>query len=363
MEKVSNFTLKLGNSITGNPEMLFKIRGYVQSHDCKIRAVVVSAPGRGKYFSTKVTDLLEGIYDTKDVAVREGLVQDLLKGFRNLAIDLGIYIDDKLSVEMFTQLCHVHTNRDYILSRGEYMTAEILGNFFGLQVVQPVQHIFIDTLGNFTGDVGNTFPEFPFIMPGFYGRAIESHDVRIFPRGGSDISAAFVAVATGTTLWRLTSTPLCYVDPAIVIKARYITCLHYSDLLIMAELNKDVLHPSAVVLCQKHKTHIRIGTLREVTEITDSVMPAFAGIHSPKDFYVPDEIKYAFPSNIRAVVVLGSGMVGKSGYVSRMSSVLSGITIHAIWSPPASGVVYFFVNEANRMSTIRLLYSELCHSD
>ncbi len=364
MNASQGFTLKLGNSVTGSPETLSSIRSDIfHRGNQKIRAIVVSAPGKGIYFSDKVTNLLEAIYNQKDVLLREELISELLKGFQKLAIDLGTCIEEKFSADIFLELKQVYKTRDYVLSRGEYVTAYLMGRFFGLPVVDPMTAgIVIDDSGVINNITTMIFPEENFVMPGFYGRDDISFDVRIFPRGGTDISSAIVACATNTILWRLTSSPLCYADPEIVQNPRVITCLHYDDLLAMSQIVHNVLHSNAVMLCKKYQIPIHIGTMQRITRITGDVAPDFAGVHSLNGIFTPKELLHNFDSSLVTVVVLGTGMIAKSGYISRITSLISYISISAIWSPPSSGIVYLFLDRKDRESAVRSLYDGLCKS-
>lgn len=347
MRRTQPHTIKLGNSITGNPQQLSILKSHILQEKISVRALVVSAPGKSEYFPEgKVTDLLiQGKYD----AVKQG--------FRRLADDLQVVIADDLWDAWFVYSMVHQSLPDYIQSCGEFITAQILRKLFCMELCLPNVHISIEKNGDF--HAGNTFPSAPFVMPGFYGRSADDVNLlRVFPRGGTDISAAIVAAATGTTLFRFTDTPLRYADPRIIPDARVITSLHYDDLLALADIVKDVLHPIAVRHCKDCNVPIHIGTLNEVTVIDGNVAPDFTGVHSSTDLYVPSGMDRLVDVSLRTVALVGTGMVGKAGFLGRACKALESVSVASVWSPPHEGIIYFFVDTADREKAIRLLYDE-----
>jgi len=97
------------------------------------------------------------------------------------------------------------------------------------------------------------------VAAGFQGMTAEG-DVTTLGRGGSDTTAVAVAAALGASSCEIfTDVSGVYTaDPNIVPTARLMNEVSYEEMLEMARVGAQVLHPRAVELARKHRLRVRV---------------------------------------------------------------------------------------------------------
>jgi aspartate kinase len=97
------------------------------------------------------------------------------------------------------------------------------------------------------------------VAAGFQGITPEG-DITTLGRGGSDTTAVAIAVALGASLCEIyTDVAGVYTaDPNLVQSARLLKNISYEEMLEMARVGAQVLHPRAVELARKHRLPLRV---------------------------------------------------------------------------------------------------------
>ena len=97
------------------------------------------------------------------------------------------------------------------------------------------------------------------VMPGFYGGGADGR-IHTLPRGGSDISGALLASASGSDAYEnWTDVPGIFrADPAIVPSARAIPAMAYDEVRELAYMGANVLHEDAVTPARRMGIPIHI---------------------------------------------------------------------------------------------------------
>jgi len=97
------------------------------------------------------------------------------------------------------------------------------------------------------------------VAAGFQGTTAEG-DTTTLGRGGSDTTAVAIAAALGATVCDIfTDVSGVYTaDPNLVPGARLLKEISYEEMLEMARVGAQVLHPRAVELARKHKLPLRV---------------------------------------------------------------------------------------------------------
>ncbi len=96
--------------------------------------------------------------------------------------------------------------RDWIMSRGEFMTAKLMATVLNATFIDPEECIIIDQNGNIVEESYDLLRKKledsnkRYVIPGFYGSDGKGN-IRVLPRSGSDITGAIVSVAVGATLY------------------------------------------------------------------------------------------------------------------------------------------------------------------
>lgn len=249
---MSGITCKFGGSSLANASCFRKVEAIVRANPER-RFLVPSAPGKRSPDDKKITDLL---YAWHSLAVR-GLDPSQPKGlvaerFSELAQELQLDFDVKRRLDIIEADGLKHTEPDYMASRGEYLNGLLLAQLLGATFVDPEECIKFDVendldpityelLGRRLQGAGL------FVVPGFYG-ALPDGRIKTFSRGGSDVTGAIVARASGSRLYEnWTDVSGIYMaDPRIVPDARPIEEITYGELRELSYMGAQVLHDEAL---------------------------------------------------------------------------------------------------------------------
>lgn len=267
--------------------------------DADRKYVVVSAPGKQHSKDTKITDLLYQLADEIINRNSATLFEPIRQRFLTIAneLKLSFSMEDLLDY-VLAQMLTVQTV-DFIVSRGEYLSAKILADY--------LQYEYIDAadLIKFRGsklDRVNTNKiarkllknRFNVVIGGFYGSS-GSGDIKILSRGGSDISGALIARAVKAKIYENWTDVDGFLtcDPRIVEKPKLIEALTYKELRVLSFMGASVLHSEAVFPLIKEGIPINIrNTFNEPCQGTfiypsvpgDKNKDAIVGIAGLKNF-------------------------------------------------------------------------------
>ena len=265
--------------------------------DPNIRHIVVSAPGKIEG-GDKVTDLLIACFDLasngkdfrdkyRDIISR---FDSIIKGFPQCSLSAE-YSDLEAKLTALKSGDSTVT-RDWVMSRGEFMTAKLMATILDATLINPEECIIIDKKGNVLkksyvllrqklSDVNQRY-----VIPGFYGSDGKGN-IRILPRSGSDITGAIIAVAVGAKLYLNIKDVegVAIADPRIVGKnVKYHTHISYGLMYESAGAGAEVLNRYAVKPVQDAGISIK-----------------FEGILTPKAYgtYVNSD------KNMNAIIIAG----------------------------------------------------------
>ena len=262
---MSSIVCKFGGSSLSNAENIKKVAEILK--DENKRFVIVSAPGKRFKEDKKITDLLINCYvmSTKNQAYEEEF--SLIKTrFEDLVKELGIDFDLRKVFQEIDDKIKKHDDYDFILSRGEYLNAKIIASYLNFKFLDAKDIIFFDKSGKV--DLERSKEEFTkktnknsrYVIPGFYGTNEVNSKIKVFSRGGSDITGAIVAVLSDIkTYENYTDVDGVYdVDPNKCKKAKIIKKLSYDDMRIMSSLGAEVLHPDSTYFLEKYDITLNI---------------------------------------------------------------------------------------------------------
>ena len=222
------------------------------------RYVVVSAPGKRRDGDIKVTDLLYRFRETGDPADLAPIRERFLEIEEQLGLSLDLSRD-------FEEMTHPHPNADYLVSRGECLSARIMAAYLGWTFVDARDCVFFDDAGQL--DLLKTqhalFQQLRglphAVLPGFYG-VMPDGEVHTFTRGGSDISGALVASAMDAQVYENWTDVdgMLVTDPHIVPQAAPLHAITYRELRELAYRGATVLHEDSVLPVRRSGIPIHI---------------------------------------------------------------------------------------------------------
>ena len=256
---------KFGGTSMANAECISKVRDIIVS-DPEVAYVIVSAPGKREKNDTKVTDLLYRAYDH----VSEGMTASeafapVRERFDAILSELNLDVDFSSRYEEIENALSEGTTKDYIASRGEYLSAIVLSALTGWEFIDAKEFVRFDDKGNFLSEETNTYAGGVFhgvkkaIIPGFYGASPDGK-IKTFSRGGSDISGAIVARAVNARIYENWTDVDGFMkcDPRLVDNPEIMDIITYKELRELSYMGANVLHPDSIFPVRKKDIPINI---------------------------------------------------------------------------------------------------------
>lgn len=257
--------LKFGGTSMANASSITCVSDIVKSgKDNKF--IVVSAPGKRESTDTKVTDLLYACYDQKmATGVCDNAVAVVEKRFSEITAGLGIVYDMRNEFDIIRSEINAGASKDYVASRGEYLSALVTSKFLGLEFIDATEIIKFDMDGHFDAEKTNDIASKRLakskgaVVPGFYG-AMPNGKIKTFSRGGSDVTGSIVARAVNASMYEnwtdVDGFMAC--DPRIVSNPNIIDILTYKELRELSYMGANVLHSDCIFPVRKNDISINV---------------------------------------------------------------------------------------------------------
>ena len=321
--------VKFGGSSVADGIQLKKIKDIITS-DPDRRYVVVSAPGKRFADDNKITDLLFMCKAQADHRIPyDQLFQVIADRYRAIKYNLDIDVDlDSRFDEIRTALAKGCSD-DYIVSRGEYLSAVLIAAYLGYDFVDTKDLIHFNSKGRLLAEETNEALAAELskhecaVLPGFYGGYKDSGEICVFSRGGSDVTGSLVARAVNADVYENWTdvSGLLMADPRIVKNPKPIEYISYMELRELSYMGASVLHEDAVFPVRQANIPINIrntnapeapGTIitteKSLRQIQTSGRRVFSGIAGKQPFTVISIYKSMMNSEVgfvrRALAVL-----------------------------------------------------------
>ncbi|MDD7732662.1 MAG: homoserine O-succinyltransferase [Firmicutes bacterium] len=215
---------KFGGSSLADADHFARVKHIVQS-DQDRRVVIVSAPGKRRKEDIKLTDRLIHDYELKrdredirrvidrlqrvlaeyDKETREN-AKEIADRFRDIVDQLGLGTQVRAGLDKDLDDLASAQDRDYIVSRGEYINAKIMSAFLGYKLVDAKDLIRVGPDGRVDLEETRRLirdkigEKDRVVVPGFYG-ADSYGKIVTFPRGGSDFTGSLLASALDSAVY------------------------------------------------------------------------------------------------------------------------------------------------------------------
>ena len=297
---------KFGGSSVASAEQFKKVKNIVNMDKTR-KFVVVSAVGKANKEDNKITDLLYLCYAHVKYNMNcEHIFSIIEKKFTDIAQELNLKFDIKGELRKLKEkLDSKKITEEYLVSRGEYLTALLMSEYLGYKFLDAQDLIFYNYDNRFDYEKSEKAFELiektgeNFVIPGFYG-AYPNGEVKLMTRGGGDVSGAIVASLANASVyenWTDVSGVL-MADPRIIPNPKPIKVVNYNELRELSYMGASVLHEEAVFPVALKKIPIQIrntnkpedfGTIIKNTD--DDNSEAFekntiTGIAGKKDFSI-----------------------------------------------------------------------------
>ena len=289
---------KFGGSSLSCATQFAKVKNIVLA-DAKRKIVVVSALGKRDSSDTKITDLLYILHAHLKYGVPYMDIWNMISSrFVEIEEELELNSNIMSDLEALKQELNKSISEDYLVSRGEYLTAKLMSSYLGYPFVDAKDLIAFSYDGKVDYPTTEKKVRIAFsehgtiVVPGFYG-AYPNGSVRLFSRGGSDVTGSILAKCLNVGLYEnWTDVPgILAADPRIIDKPKAIKEITYAELRELSYMGANVLHEETVFPVQSLNIPINLkntndplnpGTLiKNNCEDTSNTITGLAG---KKDF-------------------------------------------------------------------------------
>ena len=256
---------KFGGSSLADAIQFEKVRNIVNRDDER-KFIVVSACGKANEEEHKVTDLLYLCAAHMQYGVSPDSLFSLVEEkYHKIVKDLGLKLD--LAKEFAEIKSHFgkEIDTDYLVSRGEYLTAKILAEYIDGEFIDAKD--FISFIHNDEVNMELSRKRFKellktdkkVVIPGFYG-VLPNGSIKVMSRGGSDITGAIIANLIDAGIYEnWTDVSGIYVaDPRIIENSLSCPRLTYRELRGMSYMGANVLHDDAIFPVREKNIPINI---------------------------------------------------------------------------------------------------------
>jgi len=261
---------KFGGTSMADTAQFRKVHKIVTNDDDR-KFVVVSAPGKRFKEDNKITDLLYLTHAHIKFSVPYAPVFKIIEErFNSIKEELNLNINLEHEFKVIKERVDNKCEEDYIVSRGEYLSAMLLADYMECDFIDAKDVIFFNYDGTVNRD--KTHEKLTevlngskrAIIPGFYG-SYPDGSIKTFSRGGSDITGSIIASAAGADIyenWTDVSGFL-MADPRIVKNPRQIKRITYQELRELSYMGASVLHDEAVFPARQAGIPINIRNTNE----------------------------------------------------------------------------------------------------
>lgn len=263
---------KFGGSSLSSAERFQQMAKIVKSDQSR-QCVVVSAPGKRTSNDYGITDLLYLCQANLEQNFPfSSVIEAIYEHYKEIVKGLNI----KFDLEVHFQNIQRESKRgvwgkDYLVSRGEYLSGLIAAALLDFEFVDAAKIIFFDDYGRLEQDKTRHAIqdclcqcERGVVVPGFYGSYPDPR-IKVFPRNGSDITGALVAEAIGAAVYEKWTdvSGILAADSKIVSNPQQIETLTYEELRELAYSGADVFQQEAMFPVRRAGIPINIRNTHE----------------------------------------------------------------------------------------------------
>ena len=234
---------KFGGSSQASEKSIENILLLAQDEERK--CLVFSAIGKSCDSDEKVTDLLVEVYE-KFVSTGVFDIKKVKSKFYWLRDTLSLKVDLEGEFEDVERKFKENLSYDYLLSRGEYLTAKLMSQKLGIKFVPSEQLLFFkNNLVDYKKTekaISEALHDYDRIITGgFYG-VDEKGDIKLLSRGGGDLSGAIFARVCMASVYEIfTDVDGIYQINPKIGKSKKLEFVSYKDLIFMTGKDAKVV--------------------------------------------------------------------------------------------------------------------------
>lgn len=255
---------KFGGSATTDIKCIKNIKKLNKNKNRKI--FVFSAIGKYKTNDIKITDLLIEFCNNKNKNKQNELFIKILNKFNYLCTCTNVNINIKKELLAILKNYKINNNTEYIISRGEYLTTKIMSEYLSIKFIPAERIIYFKNnqldYKKIKVKINYYLNKYKKIaVPGFYG-IDENKNIKLFSRGGSDITGAVLCKITNSKIYENWTdiSGVMQVNP-LIIKSKQIKKLNYKELDLMTSYDAKVIHNDCVKILKDTNKKIYVKNI------------------------------------------------------------------------------------------------------
>ena len=218
-----------------------------------IKFVVVSALGKSEIWKDKITDLLFRLFfliaEKKEYMI---LVDEIFNRYEQLSRNLDVCINWQSYKQDFLIQLQESVSKEYIVSRGEYLSAILYAKYLNFIFLDAKDYVIFNNNNSINykatcGQLAKLSTNNKYVIGGYYG-ATKNGNIKVFERGGSDITGAIIAKLLKAEIYQnFTDVDGVYNKPPNLFKdATGVPLLNFSTAIAMASCGTEVVHQKAL---------------------------------------------------------------------------------------------------------------------
>ena len=255
---------KFGGSSLCDSAGFSRVREIVLADPAR-RVVIVSAAGKRHAADHKITDLLYLCHAHLQYGVScWDLWRRIADRYREIRDGCCLTLPIEAELDAIYAAMRRDTPRDWIVSRGEYLSARLMADLLGFEFVDAKDWLLFDAAGRIRqaasyAALGSLADGRKIVTPGFYG-ALPDGKIHTLPRGGSDVTGALAAAALHADLYENWTdvTGVLATDPRLIQNPAPVGQLRYEELQTLSRVGMQILHEDAVAPVRQAQIPLRI---------------------------------------------------------------------------------------------------------
>ncbi len=261
---------KFGGKTTTNIDAIKNIYTLKKQNNDRV-VFVFSAIGKENDNDEKITDILincaQQFKRGKDT---KKYFDKIETKFQKLQKNTNVNINLQTEISKIKNNFFKNKNKNYLISRGEYLTSLIMSKYLDLPFVPAEKIIFFNKK---TLNTKKTYKKLNYylkkykkiVIPGFYG-IDQNKKIKLFSRGGGDITGAIIAKVLKFSIYENWTDidGIKQINPKLLNTAKQIKQISYSDVFLMTSYDTKVIHKDCAKYLQDTNTLIKVNSIFDI---------------------------------------------------------------------------------------------------
>ncbi len=338
---------KFGGSSMADAAQMLKVKAIVEA-DPRRQVVVVSAAGKRFSDDHKITDLLYLCHAHLQYGVDcEGVLQMIESRYLQIRDELGLQTDLESHFARLRERMQRGIRQDELVSRGEYFSALLMADLLGYDFLDAKNWLHFSFDG--TVDQAASYQALAqaaenrrIVTPGFYG-SLPDGSIKIFSRGGSDITGALAAAAIDAEVYENWTdvSGILMADPRIVENPLPIAKITYNELRELSYIGAQVLHEMTIFPVREKNIPLNIRNTNRPEDPGTVIMEAFDDGDEPSPNFITG---IAGRKNFSILTVSKTGMSGQIGVLRQLLEILEAHRVCVEYVPSGIDTVSLVVS-------------------